>query len=496
MKLFDDIDVNFRSIVERITDSMIQSGLISDTETGSVAKLMAESFAREMAVFYAILEKSHEAGYLETAQGKALDNVVAILGMERAKGDLLRGQVVFSRRTPALQDIGIPAGTRVTGPAIDGKALPLLETVEPARIGKGQRSVNITVQEIPNEREHDFDSLSPGNLSILPRPLMGVENVSNRDPITCSGKPENDDHLRVRASAILRQGQRGTVEAIEAALKGLGIETVKVVESPGGLSGYIEIHLDDPQMRQNPDREVAVRQAIRDVKAAGISVELKFLQTIYCQPVITITPADDDMAEDAFEQLSEKLKEDITRFINGTAPGAVLSKTKLNAIVVSHQDVSEVVHMEMKALVIEFNAAGDEKLVWKKDGWQIDELENTTIDNDRWPVMVVRKWPLRAVINLTMTAPQDKEKGQTKALLQKSVRQITDDYINTIIPTRKVVFNDLQSLLARHIKGLVLEPTWIIHQCDGSVEELNEEHAVSLENGEKLIVDRIDVTIK
>ncbi|MCP3923909.1 MAG: hypothetical protein GY714_15125 [Desulfobacterales bacterium] len=502
MKLFNNMEIDFRSIVERLTDSMVKSNLISDTNTGSVAKLMAESFAREMAVFYSVLENAHGAGYLETAGSTALENVVAVLGMKRAKGQLLKGKVTFSRSAPAPQDIDIPVGTKVTGPALNGNALPKLETVELSCIPAGKLSSEVTIQEIYDEQIPPCDSLSSGSLSILPRPIAGIEEVNNPEPVTRNGKPEDDEHLRSRAAAILRESQTCTIESIEAAIRGVGIETVKVMESPDGLNGSIEIHLEDPQLQKNPERERLIRDTIHKVKAAGIYIDLKFLRFLYCQPIITVTLIDNDMPEENFEQLTIKIKDDVSAFINGIDPGTPVSKAKFQGIVISNPAIEEIVNIDLKAVSIHYNSNGSEKLKWKKDGWQIDTLENATVNPDRWPVMVIRKWPLKALLNLTITVSQ----GSSKDQVSKKVRGLTKEYINSIITTKKLNSNELEDQIKEHIKLnfneledqlkehiLKLEPTWIVHQSDGRVEDFNKDHSVMLENGEQVIVENIDI---
>ncbi len=481
------MEVDFRSIVERLTDSMVKSNLISDINTGSVAKLMAESFAREMAVFYSVLENAHVAGYLETAGSTALENVVAVLGMKRAKGQLLKGTVTFSRKTPAPQDILIPVGTKITGPAVNGNALPKLETVETSSIPTGKLSSDVTIQEIYDEQITPCDSLSSGSLSILPRPIAGIEEVNNPEPVTRNGKPEDDEHLRSRAAAVLRESQTCTIESIEAAIRGVGIETVKVMESPDGLNGSIEIHLEDPQLQKNPERERLIRDTIHKVKAAGIYIDLKFLRFLYCQPIITVTLIDNDMPEENFEQLTIKIKDEVSAFITGTAPGTPVSKAKFDGIVISNPAIEEVVNIDLKAVSIQYNSDGSEKLNWKKNGWEIDTLENAIVDPERWPVMVIRKWPLKALLNITVNVVL----GSSKDEITKIVRGLTKEYINSITSSRELDFKELEDLLKEHI--LKLEPTWIVHRSDGRVEDFNKDHSVKLENGEQVFVENIDV---
>src|SRR3954463_10767416 len=89
---------------------------LTDVSAGSVVRTLMESFARELAVCYEQLDIVYRYAYLDTAAGVALDNVVALLGLERQRAGFLVGAVEFSRLLPAEADIAIPAGTLVAGP--------------------------------------------------------------------------------------------------------------------------------------------------------------------------------------------------------------------------------------------------------------------------------------------------------------------------------------------------------------------------------------------
>src|SRR5574343_2038909 len=98
----------------------IRSGLggrpaLTDANEGSVVRTLVEAFARELAVCYEQLDSVYRNAYLDSASGPALDNVVALLGLERQRGGHLEGTAVFSRGQPAPEDIHIPLGTLVAG---------------------------------------------------------------------------------------------------------------------------------------------------------------------------------------------------------------------------------------------------------------------------------------------------------------------------------------------------------------------------------------------
>jgi len=73
--------------------------MITDVNPGSVARTLVESFAREMDRLYAQMDQVYKSGFLDTASGSALDNVVSILGIERKPAQPASGKVVFGRAT-------------------------------------------------------------------------------------------------------------------------------------------------------------------------------------------------------------------------------------------------------------------------------------------------------------------------------------------------------------------------------------------------------------
>ena len=88
--------------------------LLSDRNVGSVTRLLAESFAREYAVMSLQLEAVYRAGFLDTATGRDLDQLVALVGISRRSATFAEGSVTFSRSSAAPADVSIPAGTRLS----------------------------------------------------------------------------------------------------------------------------------------------------------------------------------------------------------------------------------------------------------------------------------------------------------------------------------------------------------------------------------------------
>lgn len=499
--LYDkDFRTDFKSVLDRLSKSLIKSGMITDKKEGSAARTLAETFAREMASFYAILEKAHQAGYLTTADGKSLDNVVALLGVRRADPGLLRGHVEFSRGLDADREIAIPAGSRVTGPpTMEGNPVPLMETVEQARIPCGGRVAVVAVQELSDIEQSDISSLPPGALTIMPNPLLGVEKITNPDPIVRGGRPENDDLLRVRAGAVLRQGRKGSVDAIEAAVRGMGVDTVVVVENPEGKIGCVEVRVGDPELEKDASRRKKVEEAVRMVKPAGIFMDVKFVRSVYCKLKLTVEPEDAEMGDDAFEDLAGRLKLQVKAFIDKLTAGALINKKKLDAVLMGDETIQRV-KIEMAHLG---NKGGEDETGRRElpsADWYIGPLEKACLDDNG--VTVDKKEPLRARVDLNVTVTKTALDIDT---IRTNVRAAADEYIQRLKPKedesgqiafREIVFNDLLDALNDKALVVELQNTHIEHLADGHVEDLNDTAPhPRLVNDERLDIIRIDVTM-
>jgi uncharacterized phage protein gp47/JayE len=72
---------------------------ISDVHPGSVVRTIVEAISREIESLYLQMEQAYLSGFLDTATGKALDLVVAILGLERKPPQPSSGFVTMGRNT-------------------------------------------------------------------------------------------------------------------------------------------------------------------------------------------------------------------------------------------------------------------------------------------------------------------------------------------------------------------------------------------------------------
>jgi uncharacterized phage protein gp47/JayE len=426
-RIVPDVDTSFSKIVKRLLDSM---GTHVDGNAGSIARTLAEAYAREMATFYAMLELSHDAGYLDTAKGGALDNVVALLGIERARAGRLTGYVELSRTAPAPDDIGVHAGFRVTG-SDDARATPIFATTTDAVIRRGETRVVVAVQEV------DYDPaaatktpvVNPGALTLMIRPVLGVEAVTNPAPLRRGSADESDDDLRARARVALRESEQGTLEAIAVAVRKAGVRQVTVREPEGGPPGVVEVVVGDRDFA--PESAPGVERAIRESKAAGIRVELLYASTVYFQPRFEVEPADPNLDDAGFDRLQRALADELVSFGARLPVGETIRRRRLEAALFGNAGVRNLGDIRMRTFV---DRSGKGDLVVEVQDrergaardWTLRPLETAVFDLRRKPPEITRMRPPTYRFALVIVVAR--EDRRPKDDVCKAVRQGLDAY--------------------------------------------------------------------
>src|SRR5262249_49749763 len=158
---------------------------------------------RELAVLRKQLELVYRSGFVDTAEGFALDMVVALLGVTRKPRDFAVGSVRFFRDTPAPADIFIPAGARVsTSFAVPGAGKPRpvsFVTTTDRTLARGQLSIEAPVRA---EEQGARGVVDAGAIGVLDQTILGISGVANDAPTVFGAAGESDDELRRRAKTV------------------------------------------------------------------------------------------------------------------------------------------------------------------------------------------------------------------------------------------------------------------------------------------------------
>ena len=239
---------------------------LTDLNVGSVTRTLLEAISRELAALYAQLNIVYDSGFVETAQGSALDKVVALISYSRLRAGRAVGTVTFSRRAGASGDITIPAGTPVT------------DSLDKIRYVTSERYDMLAGQGVGEVRVQGALATTPvvaaGQLTVIQRAIAGLETVVNEAATTRASEDETDEALRARSRDALFSANKGTVEAIRHGLLTLPqVKDARVVEMPNGVPGEIAVTVqlsDGNAPAGDLPREILER--IEALRPAGIRV--------------------------------------------------------------------------------------------------------------------------------------------------------------------------------------------------------------------------------
>jgi len=294
---------------------------LTDRNPGSIVRTLAESFAREYAVLSRQLELVYDAGFLETATGRDLDQVAALVGVTRWTRSVASGEVVFARGTPAPADIFIPAGTLVsTGrpPAVT------VETTDAQTLRSGTLSATAPVR----ARVPGPPGVAPaGSLTVINRPILGIDSATNPQPLVFGGADETDTALRARAGRALEAGGGATTDAMLGALtsvEGIREQDVRIVDDPIASPGLLTITIASDL---DGSRSALAASLIEQTRPAGIRVH----HNLVVPPVTPLPPSADTHGEDPGPPSPSTASTDPVWFDIGVAAAVTAASASLTA---------------------------------------------------------------------------------------------------------------------------------------------------------------------
>ncbi|GEM_PF-124732 len=363
---------------------------LTDATEGSVVLTLVEAFARELAVCYEQLGIVYRDAYLDTAEGAALDNVVALLGLERRRAGFLAGTVEFSRGQPADADIIIPAGTLVAGP----KAPPF-QTVKDTVLAQSARLARADVQSV--EPGGDVKTVPAGALTVMPRPISGVELVTNPGPMIQLQQAETDEELRARARQTVRGANTGTIGALEQAVRSCGVGGVKVLEDLAGSPGDVTVVFDtagiDPS--DMPHTLALIRARVSAVRPAGVRVNVGPATRIDVRVAATLQLSQEFNAADQQDILA-RTTDALKTYFAQLAIGETVRAAKVRSVLTSDPRVAATADAPDGALFMDPFV----------DGVSVAARSRMTNDdilvsgNERAALVAVQPWP-----NLALESP-------------------------------------------------------------------------------------------
>lgn len=328
---------------------------LTDLNVGSVTRTLMETCAYEMALAYQQLDHIYKSAFLESAEGSALDKVVALVGLKRLQAQHPLVKVRFSRQPGTPGRITVPAGTVVTDAA-----------------GNRYLTNNVVIME-PNETTREAQAsgecpgtplVEEGDIDRLEVLVAGISEVTNPQPARQLSGPETDEDLRRRARDALYGVVRGTVDALRFGLISIpGVQDVAIIEAPNDVPGEIKIEVaySDPR----PEVQDQVISKIDDLRPAGIRVILGEAARKHVDVRVELTLAGSGLPAAEVTALTQDIEERLFTYLADLSPEGKARQSKLTALVLEGNrvvDVSVILIPEGEAETTELTLGSGEVL--------------------------------------------------------------------------------------------------------------------------------------
>ncbi len=338
---------------------------ITDRNIGSVARTITEAFSLELAKLHAQLKYVYLNAFIDTATGESLDLLVSILSIERFKAGYAVGEVTFSRNTPAPADITIPVGTIIT----DKNESPYEYQITQEKVlREGDTSIDIPIKAL-----NPGEGVNAETLTLMPKPVLGIEKVSNIEATSIGVQDETDEELRARAKKVVKGTAAATLESLQLSLMGLDfVKSVNIVDQPKGVAGRVDIIIDTEQ----PFKEVQakVMEIVNKVKAAGVYVKVGSTTKIFPEYKLKLIPLEQTYTNEEIEAIKTDINKKVMAYFDSLEPGKNVLANKIISLAMGNEKVQTVEIIAVK--VTKEGVAGEipTKVLLNKDVY-VDSFE-------------------------------------------------------------------------------------------------------------------------
>ena len=171
---------------------------LTDINVGSVNRTLGEAIGREITTVYQQINRAYLSAFVDTAEGKSLDLVVAILGITRKTKDYAIGSATFFRDPAITGNITIQDGVLLS----TSKAEVFFQTTQPRTLQQGQVRIDAPIR-ASDDYKGEAGEVEAGKITETPQPIAGIARVTNFDATYLGVDDESDEELRLDRKSVV-----------------------------------------------------------------------------------------------------------------------------------------------------------------------------------------------------------------------------------------------------------------------------------------------------
>lgn len=329
---------------------------LTDINVGSVTRTLSEAIGREIATVYQQINRAYLSAFIDTAEGKSLDLVVAILGITRKTADFAVGLVTFFRDPAVAGNITIPEGTLLS--TAEGEAT--FVTTQLRTLQRGQVRIDVPVRAGDASKGGDGE-VDPGEINTLARPVAGIARVTNFEATLLGAEDESDEELRARAKAALRALGKATLAALARVIFEGRADLVEVWDPNSPPAKRSELGAVTLLIESEPERFPSLRAAVEETRAAGVQATV-VARYVFFKPRI-VAQISSGLTGAGKNKITEEIIAALQEYVDGLGSGDPAEGAQLLAAIKGVDDVSDATIVDVMAWRTDVGQPGAETLV-------------------------------------------------------------------------------------------------------------------------------------
>jgi hypothetical protein len=330
---------------------------LSDINVGSVTRTLSEAIGREIAIVYQQVNRAYLSGFIDTAEGQALDLVVSILGVKRKTKEFAVGLVTFFR-DPAAGDgnISLPEGIVLS----TDKGEATFVTTDLRTLQRGQARIDVPIR-AGDGSKGEAGIVKSGDITKLSQPITGIARVTNFEATVLGAESETDEQLRARARARLRGLGKATLAALANAIFEGRAKLAEVWDPNSALAKRSKPGVVTLLVEAEPERFPSLTAAVHEIRAAGVQATL-VARYVFFKPRI-IAKIASGLPGPGKEKLKGQVIDALQQYVDTLSAGDPAKGEDLLKAIKGVKEVSEAKIMDVMAWRSDIGQPGAETLI-------------------------------------------------------------------------------------------------------------------------------------